>query len=133
MTRILLLVELKGGNDGLNTVIPYADDAYHRARSSLGHDPKTVLKLDDYIGLHPNLAPLMNLNNLGAFAALGAPLWVGLTYRDANPNLRLLGYVAVAITTTTAVLSLSRGAIGEVVAVPASLHASADAMNAPFE
>ena len=62
------------------------------------------------------LAPLMNLNNLGAFAALGPPLWVGLTYRDENPNLRLLGYVAIVLTTTTTLLSLSRGAIGQLFA-----------------
>ena len=36
MTRILLLVELKGGNDGLNTVIPYADPRYHQFRPGLG-------------------------------------------------------------------------------------------------
>lgn len=62
------------------------------------------------------LAPLMNSNNLGAFAALGPPLWIGLTYRDENPNLRLLGYVAVVLTTTTTLLSLSRGAIGQLFA-----------------
>src|SRR5262245_27360200 len=53
--KILVVVQLSGGNDGLNTVVPFGDDAYHRARSSIGHEPKTVLKLNDYIGLHPNL------------------------------------------------------------------------------
>src|SRR3954468_12655305 len=54
--KILVVVQLSGGNDGLNTVIPYADDVYHRSRPNIAHDPKTVLKLDNYIGLHPNLA-----------------------------------------------------------------------------
>jgi tetratricopeptide (TPR) repeat protein len=62
------------------------------------------------------LAPLMNPNNLGGFAALGVPLWIGLTYRDENANIRLLGYVALALTTSAALLSLSRGAIGQVLA-----------------
>ena len=39
--KILVVVQLSGGNDGLNTVIPYGDDAYHRARPAIGHDPKT--------------------------------------------------------------------------------------------
>src|SRR4051812_30037902 len=50
--KILVVVQLSGGNDGLNTVIPYADDVYHRLRSNIAHDPKSVLKIDDYIGLH---------------------------------------------------------------------------------
>jgi uncharacterized protein (DUF1501 family) len=59
--KILVVLQLSGGNDGLNTVIPYADDVYHRLRSNIAHDPKTVLKLDSYIGLHPNLQPLREL------------------------------------------------------------------------
>src|SRR4051812_11690374 len=59
--KILVIVQLAGGNDGLNTVIPYGDDAYHRARPALGHGPNDVLKIDNYLGLHPNLAPLKEL------------------------------------------------------------------------
>src|SRR3954469_14142872 len=59
--KILVIVQLSGGNDGLNTVVPYADDAYHRARPAIGHDGKAVLKVNDYVGLHPNLAPLKSL------------------------------------------------------------------------
>ena len=55
--KILVVVQLAGGNDGLNTVVPYADDAYHRVRPGIGHDPKTLHKMNDYVGLHPNLAP----------------------------------------------------------------------------
>ena len=62
------------------------------------------------------LSPLMNPNNLGAFAALGAPLWIGLSYRETRLNLRLFGYAATAVTSLVAILSLSRGAIGQLLA-----------------
>lgn len=62
------------------------------------------------------LSPLMNPNNQGAFAALGAPMWIGLSYREPNPNRRLLGYTALALTSTAAILSMSRGAISQLLA-----------------
>src|SRR5579864_1888 len=48
--KILVVVQLSGGNDGLSTVIPYADDHYYRARQQIAHDAGTVLKLNDYVG-----------------------------------------------------------------------------------
>ncbi len=51
--RILVVVELSGGNDGLNTVVPYADDAYYRHRPTLGLRPDAVRKIDDRFGLNP--------------------------------------------------------------------------------
>jgi uncharacterized protein (DUF1501 family) len=51
--RRLVVIELQGGNDGLNTVVPYADDAYYRARPTLAVPAKDVVKLDDQLGLHP--------------------------------------------------------------------------------
>jgi|GEM_PF-2379378 len=62
------------------------------------------------------LSPLMNPNNMGAFAAIGAPLWIGLSYRETRTNLRLFGYAATALTSLVAILSLSRGAIGQLLA-----------------
>jgi tetratricopeptide (TPR) repeat protein len=59
------------------------------------------------------LAPLVNSNNLGAFAALGVPLWVGLTFRTAHREVRWLGRIAIVIIAATAILSLSRGAVGQ--------------------
>ncbi len=50
---VLVLVTLYGGNDGLGTVIPYADRAYHDARGELAYDEGEVLKLDDELGLNP--------------------------------------------------------------------------------
>jgi uncharacterized protein (DUF1501 family) len=57
--RLLVLVELKGGNDGLNTVVPYADPRYRALRPRLGVQRDAVLKLTDAHGLHPSLAPLL--------------------------------------------------------------------------
>ena len=51
--RILLVLELTGGNDGLNTVVPYGDDAYYQARPTIGIKPNDVIRLDDHFGLHP--------------------------------------------------------------------------------
>lgn len=58
---VLVVVELAGGNDGLNTVAPYADDLYHRARPTLGLTRREVLRIDDYHGLHPRLNDLKQL------------------------------------------------------------------------
>ncbi len=52
------MVTLYGGNDGLNTVIPYADPAYHSARPDLAYDPADVLHLDDALGLNPSMTGL---------------------------------------------------------------------------
>jgi uncharacterized protein (DUF1501 family) len=57
--RLLVLVELKGGNDGLNTVVPYADPAYPELRPRLAIARDQVLQLDQQAGLHPALEPLM--------------------------------------------------------------------------
>jgi uncharacterized protein (DUF1501 family) len=56
--RLLILVELRGANDGLNTFIPYADDAYYALRPTIGIKRDQVLKVDDCFGLHPALEAL---------------------------------------------------------------------------
>ena len=53
--RILVVVELTGGNDGLNTVIPFDDSAYHRVRPELAIREE-VHRLSDQFALHPALA-----------------------------------------------------------------------------
>ena len=50
--NILVVLEMTGGNDGLNTVIPYADDLYHKARPTLRQTRNDVIRLDDHVGLH---------------------------------------------------------------------------------
>jgi uncharacterized protein (DUF1501 family) len=56
--RTLLLLELNGGNDGLNTLVPYADSAYYAARPRLAIERGQVLQLSPLLGLHPALEPL---------------------------------------------------------------------------
>jgi len=58
--RILVLVELRGGNDGLNTLVPYADPAYRPARQGLAVARERVLQLDERVGLNAPLEPLMD-------------------------------------------------------------------------
>jgi uncharacterized protein (DUF1501 family) len=69
---ILVVVQLAGGNDGLNTLVPFADDDYHRARPRLGLKANQVLRLTDAIGLHPALAGFKALHDDGLFAAVQA-------------------------------------------------------------
>lgn len=56
--RILVVVQLSGGNDGLNTVVPYRDELYAKSRPKLGIPSSDVIKLDDELGLHPSLRSL---------------------------------------------------------------------------
>src|SRR6059058_1246880 len=60
-SNILVILQMAGGNDGLNTVVPYSNDHYHRARPKLGVADTKVLKLNDDVGLHPNLAGFKEL------------------------------------------------------------------------
>ena len=74
--RVLVLVELKGGNDSLNTVVPYADPEYTRLRSSIAIASADVLKIDSRFGLHPELAaivPVWEKNELAVVQGLGYP------------------------------------------------------------
>lgn len=59
--RVLVVVQLSGGNDGLNTVIPFADDVYRKRRPSLAIPEAEVIKSDDQSGFHPALRGLADL------------------------------------------------------------------------
>lgn len=62
---ILVVLQLSGGNDGLNTVVPYEDEAYHRSRPTLRLTPDRVLKLDSGLGLHPDMPAFLRLYREG--------------------------------------------------------------------
>lgn len=66
--RILVVLELSGGNDGLNTVVPYADDAYYRLRPEIGIKAQRVRKLDDHFGLNPGMVGMEKLYKDGKLA-----------------------------------------------------------------
>ncbi|WP_020521122.1 DUF1501 domain-containing protein [Catelliglobosispora koreensis] len=74
--KTLVVVTLYGGNDGLNTVIPFADKAYHSARPELAYDEPEVLKLDATTGLNPalkNLHELFGTRRLAVIRGIGYP------------------------------------------------------------
>jgi uncharacterized protein (DUF1501 family) len=77
--RILVVVQLDGGNDALNSIVPYADPEYAKLRPTLKISAKDVVKINDLVGLHPSLAPLGGLLEKGRLAVLP-----GVTY--PNPN-----------------------------------------------
>lgn len=66
--KILVVLEMSGGNDGLNTVVPYADDTYYRLRPKLGIRPQRLRRLDDHHGLNPGLAGFERLFKDGQMA-----------------------------------------------------------------
>jgi uncharacterized protein (DUF1501 family) len=68
--RVLVVLELSGGNDGLSTVVPYEDDALYRVRAAIAVPAKETLALEGGLGLHPNLAPLRGLWDAGRMAVV---------------------------------------------------------------
>src|SRR4051794_670989 len=73
---ILVVLEMGGGNDGLNTVIPYADDLYHKARPTLRRTKREILKVNDHVGLHNALngiRPLLDGGELAVVQGVGYP------------------------------------------------------------
>jgi uncharacterized protein (DUF1501 family) len=77
--RRLVVVQLSGGNDGLNTIVPYADDAYHNARGGLAVQAAKVLKVDDAIGFNPALVALRPLVEKGWMTVIN-----GVGYPDPD-------------------------------------------------
>lgn len=77
--RVLVVLQLTGGNDGLNTVVPFAQDAYYRLRPNLGLARGGLHRLDDGTGLHPALAGLGELFQRGRLAVVQ-----GVGYPDAD-------------------------------------------------
>jgi uncharacterized protein (DUF1501 family) len=77
--RVLVVLQLDGGNDGINTLIPFADEGYARHRKALRIEAGKVLKLDDRVGLHPAMKDAADLVESGRLAVVP-----GVGY--PNPN-----------------------------------------------
>jgi uncharacterized protein (DUF1501 family) len=78
-STILVVLQMAGGNDGINTVVPYANDFYHRARPKIGLTADKVLKLNGDIGFHGAMTGFKNLYDAGNLAVVQ-----GVGY--PNPN-----------------------------------------------
>jgi len=77
--RTLVLIQLSGGHDGLSMLAPYADDAYGRVRTATRLGASDVLRLDERVGLHPELGRLHALFGAGHLALIE-----GIGYPDPN-------------------------------------------------
>lgn len=103
--RVLVLVQLAGGNDGLNTVVPFDDANYHRLRPTLALKRDAVLPVSDHLGLHSACAPLHGLlqsGKLGIVQNVGYP----------NPNRSHFRSTEIWETASDADESASTGWIG---------------------
>ncbi len=106
MGRILLLIELKGGNDGLNTVIPYADPKYRELRPGIGVARDHTIQLDEKVGLHNKLEPLMDSWKAGDLAIVQG---VGYPY----PNRSHFRSIEIWDTASASNQTLSEGWIAQ--------------------
>ena len=68
--RILVVLELSGGNDGLNTLVPYGDDAYYRHRPRIGIRPEKLRRIDERFGFNPGMAGFEGLYKDGRMAVI---------------------------------------------------------------
>jgi len=66
--KVLVILELSGGNDGLNTVVPYGDDAYYRQRPNIGIPKSELLLIDDHFGFNPGMTGFERLYKDGKMA-----------------------------------------------------------------
>lgn len=100
--RLLILIELKGGNDGLNTVVPFADPAYQALRPQIGVRRDEVLQISERMGFHPSLQallPLWQSRELAVLQGVGYP----------NPNLSHFRSIEIWDTASTSDQYLSQG------------------------
>lgn len=67
---ILVVVEMTGGNDGINTVIPYSDPLYHKARPTLRQTKEQVIRLDEHVGLHSGMQGFRGMWEQGQLAVV---------------------------------------------------------------
>ena len=70
--RRLIVVQLGGGNDGLNTIVPYRDDIYHKCRPELGLKKSDVIDLNGNVGLNPGLGGIQSLYDEGLVSIINS-------------------------------------------------------------
>src|SRR4030095_3716216 len=116
--HLLVLIDLKGGNDGFNTVVPYTDPAYYALRPKIAVARDAVVQLSDRAGLHPSLAPLLPLWNDRRLAVLQ-----GVGYAD--PNLSHFRSIEIWDTASKADEYLSDGCVSRTFATAPVPRASA--------
>ena len=68
--RSLVVLQLSGGNDYLNTVVPYENGHYYDNRPAIAHDPEKILRIDDEVGFRPDLEPIKALWDQGKMAII---------------------------------------------------------------
>ena len=67
---VVVILQLTGGNDYMNTIVPYTDPNYYDSRTTLSVDQGSVLKLDDELGFHPTMGPLKEIYERGDMAVI---------------------------------------------------------------
>src|SRR5216683_3334540 len=100
--RTLIVVQMAGGNDGLNTVIPFSDSLYHQVRPTLAIPDAQVLPLDTRLGLHPNLASLKQFWDAGHLAIVE-----GVGYPGQDQTLSHFKALDIGVQTAQALSSIS--------------------------
>lgn len=103
--RVLVLIQMPGGNDGLNTIIPYTDPVYYNSRPTIGIPKSRALRLNDTLGWHPALAGMRNLFEEGSLAVVQ-----GVTY--PNPDRSHFRGSDIWLTATDADVFGSTGWVG---------------------
>ncbi|MCE2464194.1 MAG: DUF1501 domain-containing protein [Dehalococcoidia bacterium] len=111
--RVIVVLSLSGGNDGLNTLIPYNNPTYYDYRNTLGISEDQVIRINDEVGFHPSMTELKGIYDQGNMAVIqgvgypnpsrshfrsmdiwhtcepdtiGSEGWLGRTIRDLDPN-----------------------------------------------
>jgi uncharacterized protein (DUF1501 family) len=116
--RTLILIELKGGNDGLNTVVPYADPSYAQLRPRLALKDAELLKLDGHLALHAELKPLLPL-----WEARELAIVQGVGY--AQPNLSHFRSIEIWETASDSNQYLDQGWLARAFAGPLKTQSAA--------
>ena len=84
---VLAVLQLSGGNDGMNTVVPYGDPLYFDNRQNVRVPEEQVIPINDYLGFNPNMGPIKELWDMGKVAIIqgvGYPHWVRTHFRSMD-------------------------------------------------